>query len=361
MQKKTILHFIYSLGRGGAEVMMVRVIKELSEYNNIVVEIYGKNSFGDELKCDKYISMNLKSLLSLPVAIFRLRALLKKYKVDIIHTHLFWPTAVARIATPKKVTLITTIHTSVATSLDYRRRHIRVIDKLTYRLRKSIIIAVSKNALAEYFTFLKLQPAQSYLLYTFADNNLYNFEQVPAKKDDQKFLLISVGALRQGKNFEYLVKAFCEVKNPGIELHIYGTGVLEPSLKKLINEYNVPVFLKGETKNLHEILGQYHLYVSASKFEGFSLSVLEAMSMKLPLLLSNINSFREQCEDTAIYFDLNKQNDFVEKLDFVVNNREKLNKLSNQAHIRFLENFTLDHHVKELKKIYKEASSKITI
>ena len=31
--KKTILHFIYNLGRGGAEVMLVRVIKELKESN----------------------------------------------------------------------------------------------------------------------------------------------------------------------------------------------------------------------------------------------------------------------------------------------------------------------------------------
>ena len=32
--KKKIVHFIFNLGRGGAETMMVRVIKELPEYQH---------------------------------------------------------------------------------------------------------------------------------------------------------------------------------------------------------------------------------------------------------------------------------------------------------------------------------------
>ena len=37
MAKKTVLHIIYDLGRGGAEMMLVKVIKELTEYNNIII------------------------------------------------------------------------------------------------------------------------------------------------------------------------------------------------------------------------------------------------------------------------------------------------------------------------------------
>ena len=75
--KKTILHFIYNLGRGGAEVMMVKVIKELKEYNNIVVTIFPQNHFGNELECDKYFCLNLRSILFFPAAAFQIKKIIK--------------------------------------------------------------------------------------------------------------------------------------------------------------------------------------------------------------------------------------------------------------------------------------------
>ena len=41
--KKTILHIIDNLGRGGAETMLVTVVKQLSAYNNIIVTLYPEN------------------------------------------------------------------------------------------------------------------------------------------------------------------------------------------------------------------------------------------------------------------------------------------------------------------------------
>ncbi|MDQ6901854.1 MAG: glycosyltransferase family 4 protein [Bacteroidota bacterium] len=355
MQKKTILHFIYMLGRGGAETMLVRVIKELPEYNNVVVEMYGENSFGNELQCDKYLSMNLKSLFSLPLAVIKLRQIIKSNHVDMVHTHLFWPTVVARLATPKKIPLLTTIHTSVLTSIDYKHWHIRVIDKITYRIRKSVIIAVSGNSLKEYFAFLKLKPFKSHLLYTFVDIEKFNRKKFRKMKSDTKFKLVSVGALRPGKNFDFLIRVFSKLKNSNIELHIYGAGSMEAHLKKMIDECGANIILKGEVTNIVEFLPLYDLYVSASEFEGFSLSVLEAMAMKLPLLLSDIKSFREQCDDTAVYFDLNSEQDFIKKLNALIANSDERNSLSEEGQKRVHGNFTLPHHALELKKIYNES------
>src|SRR4051812_6284329 len=101
MQKKTILHLIYNLGRGGAETMLVTVVKELTDYNNIVVTLFPQNHFKDELKCDPYYRLHLKSVLLLPLAANRLKKIIKENKGDIVHPHLFWPTVLARMATPK--------------------------------------------------------------------------------------------------------------------------------------------------------------------------------------------------------------------------------------------------------------------
>jgi glycosyltransferase involved in cell wall biosynthesis len=358
--KKTILHIIYSLGRGGAETMLVTVVKELNEYNNIIVTLSEDNHFEGELKCDKYICLNTASFLMAPVAAIKLRKIISKYKPDLVHSHLFWPTIVARMATPKKIPLITTIHAFIATSMEYKSTYIKWIDKISYRFRKSIIIGVAKGALSEYFSFLKLKPYKTYLLYTFVDTRVFNNDAVP-RNNDIGFKLITVGALREQKNHQYLINAFKQLRADNFELHIYGEGPLEGKLKKLIAKNNITnVILKGEVKNINLLIPQYNLFVMSSTFEGFSLAVLEAMALQMPVLLSDINSFREQCEDTAEYFSLTDENQFVAKLKNLSSGEFKLQELGSAAKHRVLTNFTLEHHMKGLRNIYLKTLKQIT-
>ena len=225
--KKTILHFIYDLGRGGAETMLVRVLKELPEYNNIVVTLYNDNQFEKELEGIKYICLNQRSLLFFPFTAIKLRRLIKQYNADIVHTHLFWPTLIARIGIPKRIPLITTIHAFIATSVEYKKWYIRFLDKASFRFRKSAIIGVAKGATKEYFSFLGIKPHKAYALYTFVDVDHFNTDQPVTKKNHEGFCLISIGAIRLQKNHQYLVDAFKLLKNENLQLHIYGVGPLQ--------------------------------------------------------------------------------------------------------------------------------------
>jgi len=352
--KKTILHFIYDLERGGAETMLVRVLKDLPEYNNIVVTLYKGNKFEKELVCNKYICLNMRSLFFFPFMAFRLRRLIRKHKADIVHTHLFWPTLIARLGTPKKVPLITTIHAFIATSVEYKKWYIRFLDKSSYGLRKSVIIGVAKGATKEYFSFLKMRPYKSYALYTFVDVNHFRLAGSAAQKKHDGFRLISIGALRLQKNHEYLVKAFKLLKGENIMLDIYGSGPFEQRLQKAIDESGVNVTLKGMVTNMNEVLPQYDLFVMSSTFEGFSLGVLETMAMKVPMLLSEIVSFREQCEDTAMYFSLDDIHDFAAKVKQLAADAALRSQLSESAYKRVVGNFTLEHHMQQLRNIYLE-------
>ncbi len=358
--KKTILHFIYDLGRGGAETMMVRVIKELAEYDHIVVTLYPYNRLADELQCKKFICLNQRSLLFFPFTAITLRKLVKRYNVDIVHTHLFWPTVIARLGTPKKNPLITTIHSFIATSVEYKNWYIRCLDRWSYRFRKSVIIAVAKGAMQEYFSFLKLKPYKAHALYTFVDINHFKLPvNIPPRTAD-KFSIVCVGALRLQKNHSYLIEAFKKLKNENIELDIYGVGPLQEQLQKAIdNEPGIKLVLKGEVSNISELLPQYDLYVMSSSFEGFSLSVLEAMAMKMPLLLSDISSFKEQCDDIAIYFDLHDVNDFIQKLHLLMADKAQLNNMGSAGYQKAVDHYTLPKHIAGLRKIYTDALNDI--
>jgi glycosyltransferase involved in cell wall biosynthesis len=354
--KKKIIHFIFNLGRGGAETMTVRVIKELDEYHHTVVTLFPLDHFKDELKCDKLICLNITSLLQLPLAIFRFRKLVKNEKPDIVHTHLFWPTFIARFTVPKKIPLLTTIHAFIATSVEYKHWYIRFLDKLSYRFRNSIIIVVAKGAMEEYFSFLKLKPYKAYTLYTFVDINRFNIQNVQRHSSSPTFRLVAVGALRLQKNYSYLINAMALVKDKNIELDIYGVGNLQDELQQTIIATGAKVILKGEVSNIQDILPQYDLFVMSSTFEGFSLGVLEAMAMRMPLLLSDIASFREQCEDIAYYFSLADINDLAEKIiELSKTDPAVLLQKGEAARQRAINNFTLQQHISGLRDIYKEA------
>lgn len=351
--KKTILHFIHNLGRGGAEVMLVRVIKELKEYNNIIVTLSSQNHFKGELECDKYFCLNLQANIFFPKAVLQLRKIIRENNVDLVHSHLFWPTIIARIGTPKKIPLVTTVHAFIADAPDHRKVYICILDRITYKLRQNTIIAVAKGALEEYFTVLKLKPCNAYSLYTFVDIREFNeAKAVPVINNNGNFRLIAVGALRSQKNYQYLLEVFKKLKQENIELDIYGEGDLDKTIQAIISENNLRVNLKGEVKNISQIMNQYDLFIMSSTYEGFSLSVLEAMAMQMPLLLSDIRSFREQCEETSIYFDLSDINDCVSKIKVLSTNKDKLLQMGKQAKERVIKNFTLDTHMEGIRNIY---------
>jgi L-malate glycosyltransferase len=357
MQKK-LLHFIFNLSRGGAETMMVRVIKELPEYEHVVVTLFPGNNFGEELQCKKWICLNINSLFELPLAFFKFKKLVKAEKPDLVHTHLFWPTFIARFALPKRIPLITTIHAFIATSGEYKHWYIRFLDKLSYKFRKSIIIVVAKGALDEYFSFLHLKPYKAYALYTFVDVDRFNADKVLAEKNNDAFKLVAVGALRLQKNYPYIINAMALIKDKNIELDIYGTGNLQDELQQQINTTGAKVVLKGEVKNIEAIIPQYDLFVMSSTYEGFSLGILEAMAMRMPLLLSDISSFKEQCEDNAWYFSLADTRDAAKQIESLSTvNKTVLYEKAEAGRQRAINNFTLPHHISGLQKIYDEALS----
>ena len=81
--KRTVLHIIDDFGRAGAETTVVGVLKKLDNYHNIVVNLYDKNEFGNELKYDKYYCLGLSSYKQFIKGVFRLRRIIKENDIDI--------------------------------------------------------------------------------------------------------------------------------------------------------------------------------------------------------------------------------------------------------------------------------------
>lgn len=125
-----------------------------------------------------------------------------------------------------------------------------------------------------------------------------NFNYDGQKKYSQNkhpFVVAVAGSLISIKGFEYFVKA-AKYLDPGIELRVYGSGPLEKELKRLANN---KVRFMGFCNN---IVGELYADVDVVAVvtiiqEANSLSVLEAKSVGLPVIVTNIGGQAELVED----------------------------------------------------------------
>ncbi len=113
-----------------------------------------------------------------------------------------------------------------------------------------------------------------------------NLSHIVSNINKPKF--VAVGSLIKRKNYEKTIDIFNYL--PDFELYIYGEGVLQ---KKLMKQSGSNIKFMGFSKNIIDELFNYDFFISNSYAEGLPNTVLEASSLGLPLILSNINSHIE--------------------------------------------------------------------
>lgn len=125
------------------------------------------------------------------------------------------------------------------------------------------------------------------------------------------------------KNLHHLVVAFLKykerTKNSNMKLVLAGDTDFEDeyslSLKKMARENGVVLtgFVKG--KKLHSLLSHAACYVLPSSHEGLPISLLEAMSYRLPVIVSDIPANLEVGLDEKSYFPVGDVNLLSLKLE----------------------------------------------
>ncbi len=103
--------------------------------------------------------------------------------------------------------------------------------------------------------------------------------------------VVTFARLDPQKNFPLLIEAFERFleKHPDFSLSIYGNGIMEAELKKLVlnKNLNSKVNFKGFTSSLHEQVRTAAMFVLPSDYEGLSNSMLEAMAIGLPCVCTD--------------------------------------------------------------------------
>lgn len=118
------------------------------------------------------------------------------------------------------------------------------------------------------------------------------------------FNFVTVGSLFHVKGYDILVEAFANIVNDNnnFRLTIVGDGNQRPLLQELINKYSLKskVLLVGRKSRseVADILANSDVYVSSSRNENFSVSVLEALSVGLPVVATVCGGIKECINDS---------------------------------------------------------------
>lgn len=172
--------------------------------------------------------------------------------------------------------------------------------------------------------------------------------------------IISLANLFPHKNQITILRALkiCKERGENIILYMMGDG---PEMSKLYqfclkHDLTNMVIWYGNVwhrRFVEQLLSEAEGFISASKFEGFPLSILEGMASRLPLILSNIISHQEMAGNYALYFEPMNPDALADVLSLFCKSRDVRKRMSEQA-ANLYQNYDMGKFVDSYLKIYEK-------
>ncbi|MFC2133300.1 glycosyltransferase [Bacteroidota bacterium] len=167
------------------------------------------------------------------------------------------------------------------------------------------------------------------------------------------FLVGSTGRLAYQKNYEFLIDNFTKIKKviPTIKFLIIGDGPNRKYYTEKIKKYNIKndFILIGAIKDSYKYIKAFDLFTLPSRYEGLSISLIEAVFAEIPVLASEVGGNQEILGvNSEQMFILNDINDYIYKLKLINSDIEKYCMMN----AKIKEKFALDKMVADYKEIY---------
>lgn len=255
------------------------------------------------------------------------RKLVKKEKIDIIHSNNFSPAlAGSLISHFTNTPHITTIHDifsiyekdfwkkwAVQSKVSYiNARLVPFFEKLMMEFRYDCIHTVSDATKAD------IQKIGTKKRICVIPNS---FEiKVPIEVETKKEQFVYLGRLVFYKNIEVILRAWDIVvkKYPTAKLVIAGDGPYKTTLQNIAKNLKVNITFAGyvTSEEKSKLISESNALLFPSLIEGFGLVILEAFSQKRPVLTSNIPPMSDIVEDqkTGYLIDPHDEKKWAERI-----------------------------------------------
>jgi glycosyltransferase involved in cell wall biosynthesis len=375
MTKIKVAHILHCVG--GVDVYLRLILENINPELIESIVIHGINDtqkqFYDQNK-NNVTHFNVTifrkiSLINDASAIFSAYKIIKKERPHVIHCHSAKGGIIGRIV--GRLLGINVLYTPHAFSYlsaesKWKRWFYLLIEKQFANIN-SILIPTSVSELNRGIKEVGYLP-QNTKLFT------NSIPQIKISKDTTIFetrsnkYICSVGRPSYQKNTELMIRVLFEVrKTTPIDLVIIGVGHHFDrlnSVKELITELNlndcVTLLEWSEQKKVWHIIDQSQLYLSTSRYEGLPYSVIEALSLSKPCVVSDCDGNRDLIENEYNGFVIQNENieEYANKINLLLNDSKLLQRFSENATNCFNKNYDLNKNIPILEQIYIDYSLK---
>ena len=347
-----ILHISRTMDIGGAEKIVYQLATDLKEeFDSVHIASTG-GLWEDELKKQgiqhhKILDVESKSPKTLAKNFKILSSIIKKHKIDIIHTHHRMAAFYARLLMYlfPKVKHVYTAHNIFDNRLKLYK----------YSVQGARVIAVS-IAVKEH---LKKQLNLNNVEIIYNGIKVDNSKETSSEVTDFTGVKIGfIGRLDYQKGVDLLIKSLARLDYSDYKMYIIGAGQMENELKELVSTYELTsnVEFLGYRDDISALINSFDFLVFPSRFEGFGLALAETFLREKTAVVTNILGFRDLIsEDNSVIVESENIDEIKEGIELLIRDEEKRITLGQKARVSTLDMVKYDIFLKKYSLVYKNS------
>lgn len=340
-----VVHIINSLPKiGGAERLILDLSCSCKPKRLKVITWLNE----DISMCDQDIYETLEVIALRPFSFTMLKQAIKWIcKADILHVHLFPSLYIAAFLPKPKVY---TEHNT----WNKRRAHraLQILEKIFY-FQYDQVIAISEATRSALVDWISPKIVPISIVNNGVSLDRFSMLKRSIKIDSQRINIGMAGSFTDQKNQDVLVRALPRLPK-NVYLIFAGDGPRRFEVEQLAYNLGVDnrVLFLGNVNDMPSYYNDIDIYIQSSHWEGFGLTVVEAMASGLPCLGSNVPGLSEVIGDGQALFDNNdieKLTSLIKKLIVSNADYERYSKFS----LDRASKFSIDNTLYNYEKIYR--------
>ncbi len=306
-------HRIFYLQKfGGISKYFIKVIEQIQKTQNtkIIAPIHINNYLEENKNLNTFKIFKLKKhykntrFLSNTINNLFFKSFYSLTKPDIVHLTYYHNKLDFKKKSKIVITVYDLIHEKFGSVYNFKypknfkKNYLNSCDK---------IICISQNTKKDLLKYYDVDENKLVVIPLGVDRN-QEFKEVNNKFLSKPFILF-VGDRKNYKNFENFIKSYSisEKLQNNFNIVCFGGGSFDKEELKLFDELRLKIHkirqFSGNDLELNYFYKSAALYVCPSLYEGFGLTLLEAMNMGCPIASSNRGSLQEVGLNTVEYFD----------------------------------------------------------
>ncbi|WP_181552517.1 glycosyltransferase family 4 protein [Desulfosalsimonas propionicica] len=360
-----VCHFISGDLWAGAEVMAFSLLKELQEFSEIDVAaiVFNEGRLALELRnADVPIFVVDEHSTSFYALVFQIRSLVQKLSPDVIHSHRYKENILAFLARGfrRKPRLIATQHgmpEGGSKRLLSKGRFVSGLNKFLLAKHFDSLVVVSDDMRQTYIQELGFNPQKVH--------TIHNGIELPARakhhNTESGITVGSAGRFFPVKDYPLMVEIARTIKEKGypVAFELAGDGPQRDIIGERISSYGLDdaFLLKGHVEDMADFYAGIDVFLNTSVHEGIPMSILEAMSYGLPVVAPKVGGIMEIITDEVDGFLIKDRNPmaFAEKIIFLEDNPEILNKMGRAAMVKVEEEYSAGAMAEKYLNLYFKA------